>query len=64
MTGGKLYLQLPGLPKWELSATAGTALFVRTMSWNLSFTRANGQVTTLANTQRPLVWKVPKMMTP
>lgn len=53
-TGGRLYLQLPGQPKWELRATADTALFVKTMVWDLTFAKgADGRVTQLTNTQGP-----------
>ncbi|MVM28464.1 hypothetical protein GO755_00365 [Spirosoma sp. HMF4905] len=60
--GDKLFLKLPNQPKWALGATADTALFVKTMIWNLTFAKgADGQVTQLTNTQGPLVWKVSKL---
>jgi hypothetical protein len=62
---GTLYLKLPDIPILKLGAMADTALFVKTMTWNLSFTKgANGQVTQLINTQGPLIWKVQKMKQP
>ncbi|WP_221393775.1 hypothetical protein [Dyadobacter sp. NIV53] len=59
---GKLYMQLPGQPKWELGATSETSLFVKVVNWKLNFVKdKNGQVSKLINDEVVKVWEVPKM---
>ncbi|MCF0072845.1 hypothetical protein LZD49_20360 [Dyadobacter sp. CY261] len=59
---GKLYLQLPGQPKWELGAASETDLFLRADSWKLHFEKGpGGKVTKLVNDQIFKVWEVPRM---
>jgi hypothetical protein len=60
--GGKLYLQLPGNPKWELGAASETDLFLKADSWKLHFVKSpDGKVTKLVNDQVIKVWEVPRM---
>lgn len=59
---GKLYLQLPGNPKWELGAASETDLFLKADNWKLHFVKGpDGKVTKLVNDQVFKVWEVPRM---
>ncbi|MPR37204.1 hypothetical protein [Salmonirosea aquatica] len=59
---GKLYLQLPGNPKWELGAASETDLFLKADNWKLHFVKGpDGKVTKLVNDQIFKVWEVPRM---
>jgi hypothetical protein len=61
--GHTLYLQLPTLPKWELGAHSETQLFVRTINWQLSFSKdSDGTVTKVINKQpQTATWEALKV---
>ncbi|QHT71671.1 hypothetical protein GXP67_35885 [Rhodocytophaga rosea] len=62
---GKLYLQLPTLPKRELGATSSTRLFVRTINWKLNFIiGTDGQVTKIINDQIAIEWEAKRIKQP
>lgn len=39
-TGGKIYLQLPNVPKFEMAATSETEWFLKTTTWRISFIKS------------------------
>ena len=60
--GGKLYLQLPKLPKWELGAYSATELFLKIDKWKLSFVKnPQGRVTKVINTQPDTTWEAARV---
>jgi hypothetical protein len=59
---GKLYMALPGQPRYELGAASGTDLFLKAENWKLHFVKGpDGKVTKLVNDEIFKVWEVPRM---
>ncbi|MDB5023812.1 MAG: hypothetical protein JWP78_1567 [Mucilaginibacter sp.] len=60
-TGGKVYLQLPGVPKFEMAAISETEWFLKTTTWRISFIRSpDGSITKIVNKQPNGTWEVPR----
>jgi hypothetical protein len=58
---GKLYLQMPEVPKKELGGSSQTELFVRAMAWKINFIKdADGKTTKIINTQPNVTWELPR----
>jgi hypothetical protein len=56
---GKIYLQLPTAPRFEIAPTSENEWFLRTMIWKVSFTRnPDGSVSKLVNRQPRVTWEV------
>jgi hypothetical protein len=57
--GGKVYLKLPDVPKFEMAATSETEWFLKVTTWRISFIKsADGRVTKIINKQPNLTWEV------
>jgi hypothetical protein len=60
-TGGKVYLQLPDVPKFEMAAISETEWFLRTTTWRISFIKSpDGSITKIVNKQPNVTWEVPR----
>jgi hypothetical protein len=60
--GGKIYLQLPDEPRFEMAPAAENEWFLRTMNWKVSFIRGPGKsVIKIINTQPNVTWEVQRM---
>jgi hypothetical protein len=58
---GKIYLQLPGIPKFEMGATSENEWFLKTMAWRVTFVRGtDGSVIKIVNTQPDVLWEMPR----
>jgi len=58
---GKLYLQMPEIPKKELGGSSQTELFVRASAWKINFIKgADGKITKMINTQPNVTWELPR----
>ncbi len=59
---GKIYLQLPDVPKFEMAPTSENEWFLRTMTWKVSFIRGvDGSVIKIINKQPNITWEVQRM---
>jgi hypothetical protein len=60
-TGGKVYLQLPGEPKFEMAAISETEWFLKTTTWRVSFIKSpDGSIAKIVNKQPNVTWEVPR----
>lgn len=60
-TGGKLYLQLPDVPKFEMAAMSETEFFLKTTTWRISFIKSpDGGITKMVNKQPNVTWEKPR----
>ena len=60
--GGKLYLQMPTLPKWELGTYSATELFLKTDAVKLTFAKdPQGAVTKVVVTQPDKTWEAARV---
>ncbi len=59
---GKIYLQLPDVPRFEMASTAENEWFLKTMTWKVSFIRgAGGSVIKIVNKQPNITWEQPRL---
>jgi uncharacterized membrane protein YozB (DUF420 family) len=62
-TGGKLYLQLPNVPKFEMAAISETEWFLKTTTWRISFIKSpDGSITKIVNKQPNITWEMPRFI--
>ena len=60
--GGKLYLKLPDQPRFEVGAISENELFLKTITWKLSFERdTDGRVIKIINKQAATTWEAARM---
>jgi hypothetical protein len=60
-TGGKVYLQLPGVPKLEMAAISETEWFLKATTWRISFIKSpDGSITKIINKQPNITWEMPR----
>jgi len=60
-TGGKVYLQLPDVPKFEMAAISETEWFLKTTTWRISFIKSpDGSITKIVNKQPNVTWELPR----
>jgi hypothetical protein len=58
---GKLYLQMPDIPRKELGKSSPTELFVRALAWKINFIKdADGKIVKMINTQPNVTWELPR----
>lgn len=63
--GGKLYLQMPGLPKWDLGAYSETKLFLKIAKAELNFVKdSRGLVTKILVTETDKTWEAARVPQP
>jgi len=56
---GKIYMQMPGIPKKELRESSPTELFVRAMAWKIEFIKnKEGKIIKMINIQPNLTWEL------
>jgi len=59
---GKIYLQLPNVPRFEMAPTAENEWSLKTMTWRVSFIRApDGSVIKIINKQPSVTWEVKRL---
>lgn len=59
---GKIYLQLPNNPRFEMAAASENEWFLKTMAWRVTFVRGtNGSVVKIVNTQPDVIWEQPRL---
>ena len=60
-TGGKVYLQLPNVPKFEMAAISETEWFLKATTWRISFIKSpDGSITKMVNKQPNITWEMPR----
>jgi hypothetical protein len=60
-SGGKVYLQLPDVPKFEMAAISETEWFLKTTTWRVSFIKSpDGSIAKIINKQPNVTWQVPR----
>jgi phosphoribosylformylglycinamidine (FGAM) synthase-like amidotransferase family enzyme len=60
-TGGKVYLQLPDVPKLEMAAISETEWFLKATTWRISFIKSpDGSITKIINKQPNVTWEKPR----
>jgi hypothetical protein len=60
--GGKVYLKLPDVPKFEITAASETEWFMKVTTWRISFIKsADGSVIKMINKQPNLTWEAHRM---